>query len=160
PEADGEAVRRAFLGMTKRYHPARYARESPDTVEVATELFLLVRRAYAQLSDDNRRRGYRERVLAASRAIHVTSHVSPPPAPPAPPPARPAAQPRRAHGPRPPGLPKPGTQPPPQLHSAPPPVSPTTGRTEEQVKALLDEARTRGQRFEQATRLLARGQYA
>src|SRR5262249_11784760 len=83
-----------------------------------------------------------------------------PPAAASPTPTPAATQQVRAAGTRPPGLPKPGTQPPLSKAGPPPPVSPTTGRTEEQVKALLDEARTRTPRFDQATRLAARGQYA
>src|SRR5262249_41514392 len=56
PEAGREQVRSAFLALTKKYHPARFARESPDTVEIANEVFLVIRKAYATLIDDNRRR--------------------------------------------------------------------------------------------------------
>ena len=45
PHATGEAVRAAFLARTKRYHPNRFARETPDVIELATEIFLLDRKS-------------------------------------------------------------------------------------------------------------------
>src|SRR5262249_347943 len=84
----------------------------------------------------SRRPRHPPRAGARPRPTPGPSQGTPARPPPPPPPRRAGGHPRRAHGPRPPGLPKPGTQPP----LAPPPVSPTTGRTEEQVKALLDEA--------------------
>jgi len=47
--ADAAAIRQAFLQLTKETHPHRYAREAPEVRELATEVFLLVRRAYDEL---------------------------------------------------------------------------------------------------------------
>jgi curved DNA-binding protein CbpA len=152
PDATPDAVRRAFLALTKRFHPARYARESPQTIDVANELFLVIRRAYGQLSDDARRRGWQERLALAARR-----------APPVPQPmAALKSEPIRAEGTRPPASPRrPSPTMPPRRPTLPPaPVSPNTGRTEEEVRALLEEARTRSQRFEQASRLLDAGKFA
>jgi curved DNA-binding protein CbpA len=158
PDADRETVRRAFLALTKRYHPARFARESPDTVDVATELFLVIRKAYAQLADDARRRAWAERSRAETRPIQVTV---PTPQPRARSETPPIGRPRSETPPV--GRPRSETPPVGKPRALTPPVvpvSPTTGRTEEQVRALLDEARTRGPRFERAVRAIARGDLA
>jgi tetratricopeptide (TPR) repeat protein len=208
-EATQEQVRAAFLAATKKYHPNRFARESPETLEAANEIFLLIRRAYGLLSDETRRKAVRHRVLnptepmtpARSRGIEaapspiVTGTTVPlPPTIPssllAPPPARvtpplglpttnrlaPPTQPpmgapvrqatptpaqsqtvtpvpatRQANTPR----PRPPTMPAPA--PATPAVSPQTGRSQAEVKALLESTRTRQQRYEQACRFLLRG---
>jgi hypothetical protein len=44
---DGDAAARAaFHALCKRYHPARFARSSPETVRLANEAFLAIKRAY------------------------------------------------------------------------------------------------------------------
>jgi len=155
-DADHEAVRRAFIALTKRYHPARFARESPETVDVANELFLIIHKSYAQLSDNRRRRAWRERIAAAAGTAHVRRPT------PMPMPLAPPAEPMRAQATSPSVRPRAAPAPP----SPSPPVapaalvSPTTGRTTEQVRVLLDEARTRGQRFDLAARHVAQGRYA
>ncbi len=45
-EADALSVRRAYLAAVKLYHPARYARCSPEIVELAQEVYFLVKQAY------------------------------------------------------------------------------------------------------------------
>jgi hypothetical protein len=72
--ADGDAVRAAFLGLTKQLHPNRYARESALARELVTELFLLVRKAYDQLASDEGRARWRRRVAQGQGA-----EVTPPP---------------------------------------------------------------------------------
>lgn len=53
--ADDEAIRAAYLTLSKRYHPHRYARfSSPEYRRLATELYVLVQRAYARLSESSR----------------------------------------------------------------------------------------------------------
>src|SRR4030095_7893178 len=64
PSADAPAIRWAFLELTKRYHPNRFAREPGDIRELANEVFLVIRRAYEVLSDEQRRRSWRERVAS------------------------------------------------------------------------------------------------
>src|SRR5262245_38124536 len=64
PSADGPAIRWAFLELTKRYHPNRFARDPADVRELVNEVFLLIRRAYDVLSDDQRRRTWRDRVTS------------------------------------------------------------------------------------------------
>ena len=49
-DATKEAIRKAYLELSKRYHPHVYAHlDSPDISRVATELFIAHKRAYAQL---------------------------------------------------------------------------------------------------------------
>jgi hypothetical protein len=43
-DATPSQARAAFLGLTKQYHPAKYARFSPDTVRLANEVFLALKR--------------------------------------------------------------------------------------------------------------------
>jgi hypothetical protein len=44
---DGDvAARAAFHALCKKYHPARFARSSPETVRLANEAFLAIKRAY------------------------------------------------------------------------------------------------------------------
>lgn len=44
--ATPEQIRRAFLELTKVYHPARYARMAPDILKLANEVFLGIRSAH------------------------------------------------------------------------------------------------------------------
>jgi tetratricopeptide (TPR) repeat protein len=48
PGADPAQVRSRFLQITRRYHPNRFARRSPEVSRCANEVFLLFRRAYEQ----------------------------------------------------------------------------------------------------------------
>src|SRR5690348_14738358 len=53
--ADEGAIRSAYLQLSRRYHPHRYARyEVAEYREVATELYVLVQRAFARLSRSER----------------------------------------------------------------------------------------------------------
>ncbi len=48
-------IRAAFLALTKRYHPSRYARQERDVVRLANEVFLRVKDAYTALGDVRKR---------------------------------------------------------------------------------------------------------
>src|SRR5690242_7864359 len=53
--ADDPAIRAAYLQLSRRFHPHRYARyEAGEYREVATELYVLVQRAFARLSRSER----------------------------------------------------------------------------------------------------------
>jgi hypothetical protein len=54
-EADDMAVRRAFLTVTKRYHPNRFARRHQDIRRLANEVFLRFNRAHAQIRTESSR---------------------------------------------------------------------------------------------------------
>lgn len=55
PGADDDAIRGAYLELSKRFHPHRYARfGSGEHKRVATELYVLVQRAYTRLSGSAR----------------------------------------------------------------------------------------------------------
>lgn len=43
-------VRNAFLALTKKFHPAKFARMAPDVQRLANEVFLLLRAAHDNLS--------------------------------------------------------------------------------------------------------------
>lgn len=73
-DAGSQAVRDAFMVLCKRYHPAKFARQSPATLRLANEAFLGIRRAYDEVM----------RHLTAPR----TSGKTPPRKDPAPPPSR------------------------------------------------------------------------
>ncbi len=152
-ESDASAIRAAYLAATKRFHPNLFARESVELRDAATEVFLLVRRAYTQLEDEARRRQWRERLQSSGPGARTPSPEPPPIAAPA---TSPVAAPAAA--PEPPRPPAPTT-------FAPRPVARAestslTGRSPDEVRALLEEARTRGQRFEQAGRLITEADYA
>jgi tetratricopeptide (TPR) repeat protein len=205
PSVDGEGVRRAFLAATKKYHPNRFALEPATTREVVNELFLLIRRAYDILSDEDKRKAWRERLGgggASATPVRATSApaATPPPAatprpvtvrpasvPAGPPPtrtatpvaggpitpARPAtsvpagpggpsgpARPATAAGapPRAATVPgSPATQPP--ARAATPSPAGLSGRSGTDVQAMLDSARTRGQRFDEACAMLAQNRF-
>jgi hypothetical protein len=103
PHASGEAVRAAFISLTKKFHPNRFARESPEVLDLSTEIFLLVRRAYGAISDDAKRQALREKMMGV---------LVPPTSPPqgAKPQTQPPAGPRPQTSP--PAAAKPQTQPP------------------------------------------------
>jgi len=50
-DASHEVLRAAFLQLTKRFHPTKFARFAPDVVRLANEVFLTIKRAYDQLSN-------------------------------------------------------------------------------------------------------------
>jgi tetratricopeptide (TPR) repeat protein len=55
PGADDEAIRAAYLSLSKQFHPHRYARfGSGEHKRVAMELYVLVQRAYTRLSGSKR----------------------------------------------------------------------------------------------------------
>lgn len=147
--ADGEAVRRAFLNLTKIRHPNRFARESAEIRDVANELFLVIRRAYDVLSSEEGRKQWRERLGAGSVDRTPTPQPAPQPKTPAPAPAP-------APPVSPPPVARPQTVPPARRMPTTPPV---TGRPPEEVQAMLESVRTRGQRLDDALALLARGKY-
>jgi tetratricopeptide (TPR) repeat protein len=96
--AEAEAVRQAFLSATKRHHPNRLAREGVEVRELATEVFLLIRGAYEQLSNEATRNNWRARVAPAAplRVTNPSAFPAPRPAassPPAPTPPPRLAQP-------------------------------------------------------------------
>lgn len=51
PGATADAVKTAFLTLSKRCHPNRFSREPPEVQRVATEIFLLLKKAHNVLSD-------------------------------------------------------------------------------------------------------------
>jgi hypothetical protein len=48
--ANGDDIRAAFLSLTKRFHPTRYARMSPEIQRLSNEVFLGIRAVYDQLA--------------------------------------------------------------------------------------------------------------
>jgi hypothetical protein len=48
--ANGDQIRAAFLELTKQFHPARYARMSPELQRMSNEVFLGIRAFYDQLA--------------------------------------------------------------------------------------------------------------
>ena len=46
PAAGLPEARTAFHALCKKYHPTRFARSSPETVRLANEAFLAIKRAY------------------------------------------------------------------------------------------------------------------
>lgn len=135
PNATGEAIRAAFLAATKRFHPNLFGRDSAEVQELATEVFLVVRRAYALLSDEDKRRALRERLAGGpgpNRFAPAAPLSSTPPLgmPSAPPPPSPSSAPQRPLPPpkaktpptQPPSGPMPRTTPPTQPPSGPAPT--------------------------------------
>jgi hypothetical protein len=55
PAAAPEEVRQAFLQLTKRYHPAKFARMTSDILKHANEVFLALRAAHDTLAKASRR---------------------------------------------------------------------------------------------------------
>ncbi len=91
PDATKDAIRKAYLDLSKRYHPHVFAHfDSPDISRVATELFIVHKRAYAQLQSQ------KASAPAPAEAEPAPRHAS---AEPAPPPAAPAPRVSRAPGP-------------------------------------------------------------
>jgi len=53
--ADEEAVRLAYLELSKRYHPHRFARyRSPEASRIANEIYVCIQAAYGRLSGSHR----------------------------------------------------------------------------------------------------------
>lgn len=197
PAVDGPAVRTAYLALTKRFHPNRFALEQPDTLALANEVFLLVRRAYETLIDNDKRNALRDKLAPAAPvapAARATTQQGPiVPATRLPAPESPLAPLDDAHpaatakpvtklpaGPPPAAAPaKSADLTPSQVPVGPPPArvatvpanpappprqAPGTGpnappKAAAEVQAMLESARTRGQRFDEAHRLLAQGKY-
>jgi len=65
-DADGAAVREAFLSATKKYHPSRFARMDREIVRLANEVFLLLKDAYTLLRDDAKRAALSEKYAPAA----------------------------------------------------------------------------------------------
>ncbi len=97
-DAAPDVRRAAFLQLTKRFHPMRFARFSPDVVRQANEVFLTIKRAYDQMS-------------APPKVAHGTGSIPARPAGSAPPPAS-----RQSS----PAIPRPGTPPPVDPPTQPP----------------------------------------
>ncbi len=55
-DADDGAVRRAFLNLTKRYHPNRFARRDAEIRRLANEIFLRFNKAHSQLATEASRK--------------------------------------------------------------------------------------------------------
>lgn len=56
PNASANEIRKAFAIMTKRYHPDRFARYDSDEIKhLSSELFLLIRDAYQELTKQAKR---------------------------------------------------------------------------------------------------------
>jgi DnaJ-domain-containing protein 1 len=110
-EASDSDVRAAFGGLTKRYHPDRFARyESAELRQVAAEIFILIRDAYRRLGD----------ATARAQVLHALGkHAPAPRAVPGPPRAIPPVPPppRSQRMPLIPSLP-----PPPPSPTVPPPA--------------------------------------
>ncbi len=198
PQVDREGVRRAYLLLTKKFHPNRFALEPVQTRDVANEVFLLIRRAYDLLADDDKRKQWRDRVAPILPTPGATATIpAPGTRPPAgvvpgfapsgtpsqslraraataagpPPPSQPPAALTAPSGTAPSGTAPPTTRPtarvatvpasPPPPGAARKPSGPTTGigASAQEVQAMLEAARTRGQRFDEAVALLARGKY-
>ena len=94
PDAGERVIHAAFLTATKQLHPNKFVREAADVRELAGEVFLLVRKAWAELEDDAKRKVWRDKIKAKQSTIPpsagATSPVAPP-APVAPPPPAPSA---------------------------------------------------------------------
>jgi hypothetical protein len=193
PSADGDAVRRAFLALTKQLHPNKFARASAATRDLATEVFLLVRKAYDQVASEEGRQRVRARLapvpvpmapaatppagMAAATTPSQTG-LRPATAPsqtglrPATAPSQTGLRPATVPGPV-PAPPASSAAPPPRAATVPGPVPPPARGTgalptsppsgppgsRQDVQALLELARTRTTRFDEALRELALGRY-
>jgi tetratricopeptide (TPR) repeat protein len=85
-------ARSAYLGLTKQYHPTKFARFSPDTVRLANEVFLALKRVYESLERGARAPAARP----AGSGSQPLSSVPRAPSPAAGAAQRPAVGPRRA----------------------------------------------------------------
>jgi tetratricopeptide (TPR) repeat protein len=99
-DATKEAIRKAYLDVSKRYHPHVYAHfDSPDISRVATELFIAHKRAYAALHSQ------KAQPPSTEPCSEPAARVTPEPAAPAPPPAQPRVSRAPGPGPRAPKVP-------------------------------------------------------
>jgi tetratricopeptide (TPR) repeat protein len=104
-DAGDQQVRDAFAGLTKKYHPDRFARfESREAREHASEIFILIRDAYRQIGTE----AERNRTLKALRARADAGGRTPAPV------ATPPAPPQKSQPITPPPPPKPPPTPPPK----------------------------------------------
>ena len=53
--AENDEVRAAFLSATKSYHPNRFGRRAPEVRELATEIFLVIKKSYQAIATDETR---------------------------------------------------------------------------------------------------------
>jgi predicted Zn-dependent protease with MMP-like domain len=75
PDADDEAIHRAYRRLAKLWHPDRYALASEDLRARAERRMSAINRAYAVLSDPLARLRYdRERTLGASPHVTTAGH--------------------------------------------------------------------------------------
>ncbi len=154
PYASGDGVRSAFLSAAKRFHPTLFALQNAEARELSNEVFMLIRRAYGELVDDERRRIWRDRVAGTA----PTPKVDPPRA--EPPRAEPRAESPKPEAPRPPAA-KPEAPGPDGgrrrlRRGIPAPAPPQPKRD---VQDLLDQVRTRPQRLEDAINHLRKGRF-
>jgi tetratricopeptide (TPR) repeat protein len=98
--ASPDEARQAFLRLTKLYHPAKFARQTPEIVRIANDVFVTIKRAYEQLTGNGRGAGPRS---ATEPPTRPTGAARTPSAPPPPGPGAPATPPaaRAAAGARP-----------------------------------------------------------
>ena len=84
-DADESAIRRSFATLTKRYHPDRFARfDSEEVRKLAAEVFLVLRDAYNQISDEADRRKLLSQLEGGSGAAPPPTPKPPPTPPPTP----------------------------------------------------------------------------
>ena len=81
PGANDDDIRAAYLALSKRFHPHRYARfGSSEHKRVATELYVLVQRAYTRLSGSERMPNHdgegRKRAVRRSARDELDKQVS------------------------------------------------------------------------------------
>lgn len=72
---DGD-IRVAFLEATKTFHPNRFARRTETIRDLANEVFLVINKAYSQLSDDDGRKKAEDRIRSGRRS-HTTQSPIP-----------------------------------------------------------------------------------
>lgn len=73
--ADDEAVRLAYLELSKRYHPHRFARyRSAEASRIASEIYVCVQAAYGRLSGSHRVPGAAEK--AKPRTVRTREDVT------------------------------------------------------------------------------------
>lgn len=75
PTADEEAVRLAYLELSKRYHPHRFARyRSAEASRLASEIYVCVQAAYGRLTGSHRVPGATEK--AKPRTVRTRDALS------------------------------------------------------------------------------------
>ncbi|MBI4508983.1 MAG: DnaJ domain-containing protein [Deltaproteobacteria bacterium] len=200
PTGGAEEVRNAFLEATKVFHPNKFAAGGVEVRDLASEVFLLIKRAYEQLADETRRKQWQEKLRPAKpgpapqatgqrstgpgpletggRGPTTTPGATPPATNPvtSPSPSSSAATSSTPPAPSPPGKDSapagsnpPGATPGARAPSTSRPAGkgrttlpgsrvPNT-RPPQEVAAMLEAARTRSQRFEDALKTLAQGNF-